>query len=221
MGHPEVWGPAGERLTIVGLTGGIASGKTEVDRELLRLGAFVVDADQVARDVVLSGTPTHQKLVQEFGDSILDSRGDIDRAALAALVFGKPDRLQLLNSITHPAIFSEMVKRVTSYADGLGGGKVPAAVLDAALIVDTGVSGVFDVLVVVTADEDARVKRLVESRKMIEDEARSRIASQVPDPKRVKMADIVIENNGTLEDLHSRVQELWQEIARRAATAYS
>jgi len=73
----------------------------------------------------------------------------------------------------------------------------------------------------VTADEDARVKRLVESRKMIEDEARSRIASQVPDPKRLEMADIVIENNGTLEDLHLRVQELWQEIARRAATAYS
>jgi dephospho-CoA kinase len=221
LGHPEVWGPAGERLLIVGLTGGIASGKTEVDRELARLGAFVVDADQLARDVVLSGTAAHARLVSEFGDGILGPEGEIDRVALGAMVFGIPEKLQLLNSITHPAIFLEMIRRVTDHAEGLSPGEVPAAVLDAALIVDTGVTGVFDLLVVVTADGGVRVRRLVEMRQMDEDEARRRIVSQVPDSRRVEMADIVIENNGSLDELHARVGEVWTEIGLRAARDYS
>lgn len=221
MGHPEIWGPAGERLLIVGLTGGIASGKTEVDRELIHLGALVVDADQVARDVVGCGTPTYRRLLNEFGEGILGVDGEIDRAALAGMVFGKPEKLQLINGITHPAIFQEMLRLVSEYAEGLGPEKAPVAVLDAALIVDTGVSGVFDMLIVVTADEGLRVKRLVEMREMDEAEARSRIASQVPDARRVEMADMVIENNGSIEELRHGVSEAWEDIVGRARRDYS
>ena len=221
MGHSEVWGPAGERLLIVGLTGGIASGKTEVDRELIHLGALVVDADQVARDVVGCGTPTYRRLLNEFGEGILGADGEIDRAALAGMVFGKPEKLQLINGITHPAIFQKMLRLVSEYAEGLGPEKAPVAVLDAALIVDTGVSGVFDMLIVVTADEGLRVKRLVEMREMDEAEARSRIASQVPDARRVEMADIVIENNGSIEELRHGVSEAWEDIVGRARRDYS
>lgn len=216
MGHPEVWGPAGERLLIAGLTGGIASGKTEVDRELEALGAYVVDADAVSRETTEPGTPTFSALVDAFGEGILDAQGRLDRQALASAVFTDEDKLRRLNSITHPAIFMEIAGRVRDYAEGLSGDQVPAVVVDAALIVDAGVSGLFDVVVVVTSDEGLRARRLVELRGMDEAEARSRIASQVPESDRVAMADIVIDNNGSLEELRERVRQAWDEIARRA-----
>jgi dephospho-CoA kinase len=221
LGHPEVWGPTGDSLLIVGLTGGIASGKTEVDRELKRLGALVVDADAVAREVVEPGKPAYETIVREFGDIILDGLGAIDRPALAAIIFNDGEKRSLLNNITHPAIFQEMIRRVRVYADGRGPEDVPAAVIDAALIVDTGVTGVFDLLVVVSAEEESRVRRLVETRGMSESEARGRITSQVPDSKRVAMADIVIENNDTVDDLRAGVSEVWEEISRRARKVYS
>jgi len=221
LGHSEVWGPAGDCLLVVGLTGGIASGKTEVDREFEILGALVVDADQVARDIVLPGTAAYEKIVGRFGEGILDEAGAIDRAALAGVVFADEDKRLLLNSITHPAIFQEMVRLVRERAENLRPGEVPVVILDAALIVDTGVSGVFDLLLVVTADEEQRVHRLLEMRGMTEDEARSRIASQLDESKRMAMADIVIDNNASIEELRSRVREVWGELSRRAFEAYS
>jgi len=220
LGHPEVWGPAGDRLLIVGLTGGIASGKTEVDRQLERLGATVIDADQLARDVVLVGTPTYDTLVRKFGDCVLGSDGCIDRAALAGIVFGDSEKRALLNSITHPAIFQEMIRRVRERADTLESGDVPAVVLDAALIVDAGVSGVFDLLMVVISDVETRVRRLVENRGMSPEEARARIASQAPDSKRTAIADIVIQNDGTVAELEEKVGGAWARVAERAGLAY-
>jgi dephospho-CoA kinase len=221
LGHPEVWGPAGERLLIVGLTGGIASGKTEVDRELERIGALVIDADQVARDVVVQGRPAYLKIVDAFGPGVLDDNGDIDRPTLAAMIFSDESRRQTLNGITHPAIFQEMARRVSDHASDMRTGEAPAVILDAALIVDTGVTGVFDLLVVVTADESSRVTRLVETRGMSRQEALERISSQVSDAERVKMADVRIQNDSTIEELHRHVAEAWSEISRRARQAYS
>jgi len=221
LGHPEVWGPAGEQLLIVGLTGGIASGKTEVDRQLENLGLLVIDADEVARCVVEPGTPTYDTLVKQFGELVLDPQGCIDRAELASIVFSDDEKRMLLNSITHPAIFQEMIRRVRERAETLKKGDVPAVVLDAALIVDTGVSGVFDILAVVTADEKTRVDRMVSDRGMSREEARARIASQTPDSKRIAMADIVIENNGTIEDLRHSVAAAFKDIAERAGRDYS
>ena len=221
MGHPEVWGPAGDHLLIVGLTGGIASGKTEVDRQLEKLGLLVIDADEVARCVVEPGTTTYDTIVGTFGDGVLDSSGCIDRAALASIVFSDDEKRIALNGITHPAIFQEMMRRVSARAETLTEGDVPAGVLDAALIVDTGVSGVFDMLVVVTADEDKRVERMVRDRGMSEPEARDRIASQTPEAKRVAMADVVIENNGTIEDLRRSVAVAFKDMSERARGDYS
>jgi dephospho-CoA kinase len=211
LGHPDVWGAAGDRLMIVGLTGGIASGKSEVDRELERLGAPVIDADEVARCVVLPGMPALKTLVEHLGDGILDDSG----------IFNDASRRMLVNSITHPAIFQEMSRRVTRYAEEKSEDDVPVVVLDAALIVDTGVTGVFDMLIVVTADEETRLRRLVEERAMPVDEARARISSQFGDAKRLELADIVIENNGSLEELRGHVRRVFDQVSEKARQSYS
>lgn len=221
MVHSDVWGPASEKLMIVGLTGGIASGKTEVAGELIKLGACVIDADEVAREVTIPGRKAYDQLVQNFGDCILDDSGKIDRAALADIVFTDTGKRKLVNSITHPAIFAEIARRLSDFAEKLEPGDVPAAVVDAALIVDIGASGVFDSLLVVTADEDTRVRRLAAQRGMSESDSRSRIASQVTDTERIKIADFVIENNGSLEQLRRTVRDIWQQIERKARSLYA
>jgi dephospho-CoA kinase len=221
VGHSDVWGPASEKLMIIGLTGGIASGKTEVAGELLRLGACVIDADEVAHEVILPGRTAYEELVQNFGECILDDSGRIDRSALADILFADAKQRQLVNSITHPAIFSEIMRRVSDYWEKLEPGDVPAVIVDAALIVDIGASGVFDSLLVVTADEDIRVHRLTAQRGMSESDSRSRIASQVTDAERIKIADFVIENNGTLEQLTRTVGDVWEQIQRKARSLYA
>lgn len=221
MGHSDVWGPAGDKLMVIGLTGGIASGKTEVAREFAKLGAYVIDADQVAREVILPGSAAYDGLLQQFGEGILEDSRQINRATLAGIVFADAQKRQLVNNITHPAILAEILHRVTDFADKLGPGDVPTVIVDAALIVDVGASRVFDQLVVVTADEKVRLKRLVYQREMSEDEARSRISSQIPDSQRIEMADLVIENNGTLDQLRKTVGDVWREIERRSRSLYS
>lgn len=221
MGHSEVWGPAGDRLMVVALTGGIASGKTEVARELSRLGALVIDADDVAREVTLAGASAYGPIVKAFGEEILDDSGQIDRSELAAVVFRDNGKRQVLNGITHPAIIGDIIRQVNEYANGLGPEDVPAAAVDAALIVDVGASRLFDLLLVVSADEKTRMKRMVEDRGMDRVEAENRIASQIPDEKRRAMADLLIENNGTIAELKVRVAEAWDEIALRARALYS
>lgn len=216
MGHPEVWGRAGERLLVVGLTGGIASGKTEVDRALEDLGATVIDADAVARDIVQPGQPAYEACIREFGEGILGPDACIDRASLAALVFSDEEKRRLLNRITHPAIVVEIVRRVNEKAENLRPAEVPAVIIDAALIVDIGATAIFDLLLVVTASEETRLGRMLSDRGMSEDEALSRIYSQIPEEARVDMADLVIRNDGSLEELRQRVARVWEEIAQKA-----
>jgi dephospho-CoA kinase len=216
VGHPEIWGKDGGRLLIVGLTGGIASGKSEVAGCFQKLGAKVIDADVVAREVVLPGSPVFQSLVSEFGDGILDDSGAIDRVKLGGVCFGDDARLKRLNELTHPAIFQRITDGVVDHAVHLRAGDVPAVIIDAALIVDVGASAMFDMLVVVSADRRARIFRLVGNRGMERAEAEERIDCQVPDETRVAGADLVIVNNGTLEELFERVKEAWSVIASKA-----
>jgi len=212
----RIWGEASEKVLVVGLTGGIGSGKTEVAKILQKLGAKVIDADIVAREVVSPGTRAFQKIIEEFGGNILDENGNIDRSKLARIVFSDEKKRKVLNNITHPEVFMRLLEEIKKYASELKHGQVPVVVVDAALIVDAGASPVFDLVLVVTASFEERIKRLVEKRKMEQKEAIMRIKSQIPEKERLKNADIVIENNGTLDDLRKKVEDAWEKICREA-----
>jgi len=191
----------------IGLTGGIASGKSTVARMFAERGAVIVDADAVAREVVEPGEPALDAIVAEFGPSILLPDGTLDRDALAAVVFADPDANARLREITHPAIGARMGALVEAQRETDN-----IVVLDAPLLVEAGWTGM--PLVVVAADEDVQVERMVRDRAMTEGDARARIASQAPLSEKLDKADFVIWNNGTLDALASRVDEVWAEVCR-------
>ncbi|OKX83906.1 dephospho-CoA kinase [Corynebacterium glutamicum] len=195
----------------IGLTGGIGSGKSTVADLLSSEGFLIVDADQVARDIVEPGQPALAELAEAFGQDILKPDGTLDRAGLAAKAFVSEEQTALLNAITHPRIAEESARRFNEAEDQ--GAKV--AVYDMPLLVEKGLDRKMDLVVVVDVDVEERVRRLVEKRGLTEDDVRRRIASQVPDDVRLKAADIVVDNNGTLEDLHAEASKLIAEILGR------
>lgn len=195
----------------IGLTGGIGSGKSTVADLLSSEGFLIVDADQVARDIVEPGQPALAELAEAFGQDILKPDGTLDRAGLAAKAFVSEEQTALLNAITHPRIAEESARRFNE-AEAQG---VKVAVYDMPLLVEKGLDRKMDLVVVVDVDVEERVRRLVEKRGLTEDDVRRRIASQVPDDVRLKAADIVVDNNGTLEDLHAEASKLIAEILSR------
>ena len=189
----------------VGLTGGIGSGKSTVAALLRELGAAVTDADAVAREVVQSGQPALGAIAAEFGRGVIRPDGSLDRAALAAIVFPDPQRLQALEAITGPAIAA----RVASLR-----GAVPPALVDVydmPLLVEKGLWVHEHLTIVVAVSADERVRRLVSSRGMSEADARARIAAQATDEQRRQAADIWLPNEGTREELTDAVQRVWRE----------
>lgn len=207
-------------MLTVGLTGGIGSGKSTASAELARLGAVVIDADRIARAVVEPGTPGLAAVVDEFGDGVLAPDGSLDRAALAARVFGDPAALARLGAITHPLVAEES-RRLQAAAPGDA-----VVVHDVPLIVENGLADRYDLVVVVGADEDTRVRRLTAHRGMSEEDARARIRSQADDAARRAVADVWLDNSGTPEELRDAVGRLWRERLmperdRRARTAGS
>ena len=193
-------------MTQVGLTGGIASGKSEVSRLLAERGAIVIDSDVLAREVVARGTDGLAAVVDEFGRGMLTNDGDLDRAALGERVFADAAARQRLEGIIHPRVRArsvEIAKQATSDA---------VVVHDIPLLIETGQQDAFDVLVVVDVPTDVQIERLQKQRGMPEDEARSRIAAQATRTQRTGAADIVVDNTGTLRDLESRVDELWKQL---------
>jgi dephospho-CoA kinase len=192
-------------MLTVGLTGGIGSGKSTVSAELARLGAVVIDADQLARDVVAQGTPGLAAVVAEFGNDILTPDGSLDRAALAARVFSDPDALERLGAITHPLVAAES-RRLQALAP-----RDAVVVHDVPLIVEKGLAARYDLVIVVGADEDTRVERLVTHRGMSEEDARARIRAQADDAARRAVADIWLDNSGTPADLVDAVGRMWRE----------
>lgn len=197
-------------MQIVAVTGGIASGKSAVSRRLAEHGAVIVDADQLARDVVEPGEPTLARIAEEFGPEVISADGSLNRPALGAVIFADEQKRLLLNSITHPAV----VARARQLFDEAGANDPDAIVVyDIPLLVDgSGRRAEYDVIAVVVADEATRVQRMVELRGMSEDDARSRIASQVGDDERRKVADVVIDANGTLEQTHAQADALWESL---------
>lgn len=189
----------------IGLTGGMGSGKSEVAAVLRELGARVVDADAVARELVARGSAVFEAIVDAFGTSVLAPDGSLDRGELAALAFSSEERLAVLNGITEPALIDEIMRRVEELERRHPGGVL---VVDAALLVQWDVLDMFDVVLVVHAPGELRTRRLVDAG-FGEDDVRRRMRSQLPDDATLAAADKVIDNEGTLEELRAAVEEFW------------
>jgi len=198
---------------LIGLTGGIASGKTVVARRLEELGATRVDADQLARDVVAVGTPGLAAITERFGVDVIAADGTLDRAALGAVIFRDPDARLALNAITHPAI-RELSSRLFAEASDRDPNAV--VVYDVPLLAealrDPGYHR-FDLVVVVDASTETRVRRLVQLRGLTREEALHRLNSQATDTERLAIADVVIDSNGTLEETIEQADALWAGLA--------
>jgi len=193
----------------VGLTGGIGSGKSEVTRLLAAEGAVVVDSDVLAREAVAPGTPGLAAVVDEFGTGVLAPDGSLDRSALGRLVFADPARRAALEAIVHPYVR----RRSAEIAHAAPPGSV--VVHDVPLLVEKDLQRLYDVVVVVDADEDTQVRRLVGLRAMSEADARARVAAQASRERRLAAADLVVANDGDLAALRDRVGTLWAELVRR------
>ena len=193
-------------VLLVGLTGGIGSGKSTVSARLVAHGAVRVDADAIGRELQAPGGEAFVAMVERFGDGIVAADGTLDRAAVAALVFGDADALKDLNGITHPLVGREMASRMAAQAatDNI-------VVLDIPLLAERGGKGAYPVAVVVVVDcpVDVAVERLVSYREYSEEDARARIAAQISRDERRAIADRVIDNSGSLEDLKPQVDDLW------------
>jgi dephospho-CoA kinase len=198
-----------------GLTGGIGSGKSAVSARLAAHGAVVLDADKAAREVVAPGTPGLARVVEAFGPSVLREDGALDRPKLGEIVFADEARRQVLNEIVHPLVHERMRRaEATAVAEG-GDGVV--LVHDVPLLAEGGRGGQFDVVIVVDVPPEVQVKRLVRYRGMAPEQAAARMSAQASRQQRLAIADIVIDNCGTLADLDKRVAEVWDQLVSRAS----
>ncbi len=194
----------------VGLTGGVGSGKSTVSRILAELGAVVIDADVLAREVVAAGTTGLAAVAAEFGDGVLTPDGELDRPAVAARVFGDPDARRRLEAIIHPLVH----RRRQELADAAPPGAV--VINDIPLLTETGRAGEYDAVIVVDVPESLQVERLVRDRGWTPDEARSRIAAQASREERLAIATHVIENSGGPDELRARVAAVYAALLPNA-----
>jgi dephospho-CoA kinase len=206
-----------ESVINVGLTGGIASGKTEVARRLASLGARVIDSDALARAALAPGTSEFARVVAEFGPEVLSPDGSLDRAALAAAVFedaASPARRAALNAIVHPYVAARTAEIMLEVQET--GPPDAVVVHDVPLLVENHLAKNYDLVVVVDASPETQLKRLVDLRGMSADQARARIAAQASREQRRAVADVVIDNDGSVEDLRRQVQQLWARLKAAA-----
>ncbi len=193
---------------VIGLTGGIASGKSTVSAKLKELGAAIIDVDILARSVVSKGEIAYNRIIQCFGESILLPNGEINRKRLGSIVFSDKKKLALLNGITHPEIISRVKERIRELKTA--GNSV--IVVDAAILIEMGLYKYVDSVWVVAADREIQIKRLIERDKFDYRDSEKRINSQFTDDVRKKYADIVIDNNESIETLSKKIEELWGNV---------
>lgn len=195
----------------VGLTGGIGSGKSEVSRRLAARGAVVVDADKIAKEVVEPGTPGLAEIVEAFGEDVLRPDGTLDRERLGAIVFADAEKLKVLNGIVHPKV-GERSERLQREAPDDA-----VVVYDVPLLAENNLAPLYDVVIVVDTPDEVRLERLLRYRGMPEADARARIAAQASREDRLRIADIVIRNEGSLDDLEAQIDKIWQDLSERVA----
>jgi dephospho-CoA kinase len=201
-------------VLVIGLTGGIGSGKSTVSAQLAALGAVVVDADAIVHELQEPGTPVFAAMVERFGPGIVAADGRLDRPKVAEIVFNDPEALADLGAIVHPAVGAEILQRMTDLAE-----TDEIVVLDVPLLVESSRAYPVAGLLVVDVDPEVAVERLVAQRSMPEADARARIAKQASRDERLARADRVIDNHGSLADLERQVDEAWAWIATLAAEA--
>jgi dephospho-CoA kinase len=198
-------------MLIVGLTGGVASGKTAVSRILKEEGAYIINADQIARELVLPHKPAWSELIRAFGQEILQEDGSIQRKKLADKVFADPKQRKFLNQILHPRIKEEMDRRAKEIGE-----KDPEAivVIDAPLIIELGDHREMDKLIVVTSTQPQQIERLKDRDGTNPEEALRIVSSQMPLKEKLKFADYVIRNEGSMEEMKKRAKEVYQELKK-------
>lgn len=190
----------------VGLTGGVASGKSTVSAILRELGAIVIDGDQLAREVVEKGTPGLAAVVEAFGPEVLTDHGDLDRPKLGAIVFNDEQKRRTLEGIVHPLVFERVVELEANAPEGA------LVVHDIPLLAETGRADSFDAVIVVDVPTEVQVDRMLRDRGWTEEDARSRIGAQASREDRRAIATYVIENTGTLDDLRRKVTEVFEQL---------
>ena len=194
-------------MIVIGLTGGIGSGKSEVSRVLNELGAEIIDADRVGHEAYQPHTKTWEALVAAFGEGILQPGGEVDRKALGSIVFSSPDALARLNAIVHPRMREMMRERL----DERRARGVSVVVIEAAVLLEAGWDSLVDEVWVTTATEESVVQRISQRNNLPEEEIRKRINSQLKNEERVRRATVVIKNSDGLKELRQRVRELWDD----------
>ena len=194
-------------MVVVGLAGGIGSGKSEVARILGELGAAVVEADKIGHAVYLPNTDGWREVVAAFGEDVLSPSGEVDRRALGGKVFGNPEAMDKLNAITHPRIRLGLKDGI----EEAGRKGYQVVVLDAAILIEAGWTDLCDQVWVATSPEDQVVQRIQARNNLTEEQVRARMASQMSTEERVKHAHVVIDNNGNLDDLSRKVSAAWKE----------
>ena len=193
-------------MLVIGLTGGIGTGKSEVTRLLLNLGAFVINADQVGHEAYTPHSPAWQEVVKAFGEGILQESGEIDRRKLGGMVFADPELLAILNGIMHPRMASIVREKLA----GLEDKDVEVAVVEAAVLFEAGWDSLVDEVWTTESPEDSVVARLEQRNGFAPEEIRKRIASQMSSEERSRRASVVISNSGQLADLERHVNEVWE-----------
>lgn len=195
-------------MRVIGLTGGIGSGKSTVARFLAELGAVVIDADKTGHELLRSDTPVRREVIAAFGEQILDANGEIDRHQLGDIVFDNPEARLRLNRIMHPRMRQQVTEQIKHYAEK-GAGVV---VLEAPLLVEAGWASAVDEVWVTTASEATILRRLQERSGLSASESTARLRSQLPVAARLKHADVIIDTDCSLDELKAKVKTLWQGL---------
>ena len=197
-------------MLLTGLTGGIATGKTTVSEMFVKLGAHLIDADVIARDVVKPDTPAWKEIISAFGESVLDDKKEINREKLAAEIFNDSEKRKILESITHHRIIEEENRLINDLQDK---NKSEIIVLDAALLIEAGHHNRVDKLIIVYLDRETQIKRLIGRDNLSFADAEKRVNSQMPLDEKVKLADYVIDNGKSLDEVEKQVSKVYSDLA--------